>query len=86
MPSAHSKCQYVVDRSSVPEKEMKTKYEFTANHIITIDFKKSSHKIVLQIKNELLKKFSVTRYETIKKILKGISRKTGLKKKTPWIC
>ena len=62
---------------------MKTKYEFTANHIITIDFKKSSHKIVLQIKNELLKKFSVTRYETIKKILKGISNKPIFAGETP---
>ena len=78
MPSAHSKCQYVVDRSSVPEEEMKTKYEFTINHIITTDFKKSSHKIGLQIKNELLKKLNLTRHETIEKSLKVYQVKQAL--------
>ena len=62
----------------MPEEEMKTKYEFTINHIIITDFKNSSHKIGLQIKNELLKKLSLTRYKTIEKSLKVYQVKQAL--------
>ena len=55
MPSAHSKCKYVVDRSFVPEKEMKTKYEFTVNQIITIDFKNQVIKLYYKLKMSFLK-------------------------------
>lgn len=42
--------------------------------------KKSSFKLLLQIKNEILKNLNLTRYETMQKPLKCIEEKTGFLK------
>ena len=50
--------------------------------LLTFFCKKSSYKILLQFKNEVLKNFNLTRYENNLKLLKLSLEKPDFKKKT----